>query len=172
MYFYNKLIFVKQVFSILAFVFLVHTGSTAQEPAKKIPEFSFSRLDKTAFTNKDLATNKLLLFVFFDVECEHCQHAIKFIAEHYNNFKNTAIYLLTLDSQEKMTVFLNKYGGKLTAKKNVTLLQDTRQEFINKFKPRKYPSLFLYSKTKELLMYDDEEEHLPMFVQKVKNGSN
>ena len=160
----------KQIPGILSIVLIFSTGCFAQEPSKKIPEFSFARLNKTVFTNKDLASNKLLLFVFFDVECEHCQHAVKFIGAHYNDFKNTAIYLLTLDSQEKMTVFLNKYGGKLTAKKNVTLLQDTRQEFINKFKPRKYPSIFLYSKTKELLMYDDEVEHLPLFVQKIKNN--
>ena len=169
MYFYGKLFFVKQVFSILVFVFLVHTGSTAQEPSKKIPEFSFSRLNKTAFTNKDLASNKLLLFVFFDVECEHCQHAIKFLAEHYNDFKNTAMYLLTLDSQEKITAFLNKYGNNLAVKKNVTILQDMKQEFINKFKPKKYPSIFLYTKTRELMMYDDEEQHLPLFVQEIKD---
>ncbi len=158
----------KKIFSVLAFVFIVHACTTAQEPAKKIPAFSFSRLNKTAFTNKDLAQNKLTLFVFFDVECEHCQHAVKFLTEHYNDFKNTAIYLLTLDSQEKITPFLSKYGGNLTAKKNVTVLLDAKQEFINKFKPRKYPSIFLYSKTKDLLIYADEEEHLPLFVQKIK----
>ena len=160
----------KQVFSILVFVFILYTNSFAQEPAKKIPEFSFSTLNKTAFTNKDLASNKLLLFVFFDVECEHCQHAVKFIAEHYKYLVNTAIYLVTLDSHEKVTVFLNKYGSDLTTKKNVTILQDTNQEFINKFKPRKYPSIFLYAKTRELLMYDDEEQHLSLFVQKIKNA--
>ena len=159
----------KQVFGILSFVLVFSPGTFAQGPAKKIPEFSFSRLNKTAFTNKDLAQNKLLLFVFFDVECEHCQHAIKFIAEHYNGFSNTAIYLLTIDSQEKIAVFLNKFGNNLSSKKNVTILQDVNQEFINKFKPRKYPSIFLYSMTKDLLMYDDEEEHLPLFVQKIKN---
>jgi len=161
---------VKQVFGILSFVLVFSPGTFAQGPAKKIPEFSFSRLNKTAFTNKDLAQNKLLLFVFFDVECEHCQHAIKFIAEHYNGFSNTAIYLLTIDSQEKIAVFLNKFGNNLSSKKNVTILQDANQEFINKFKPKKYPSIFLYAKTKELLMYDDEEQHLSLFLQKIKSA--
>jgi len=161
---------VKQVFSIVAIVFILYSDTFAQEPAKKIPGFSFSRLNKTAFTNKDLASNKLLLFVFFDVECEHCQHVIKFIAGHYKDFANTAIYLLTLDSQEKINTFLTKYGGNLTAKKNVIILQDVNQEFINKFKPRKYPSIFLYAKTRELLMYDDEEQHLALFLQKIENA--
>ena len=99
----------KQVFGILSFVLVFSTSIFAQEPAKKIPEFSFSRLNKTAFTNKDLAQNKLLLFVFFDVECEHSRHVIKFTVEYYNDFSNTAMYLLTLDRQEKITAFLNKY---------------------------------------------------------------
>ena len=154
----------------MAVALIVHTIIFAQEPAKKIPEFNFFRFDKTAFTNKDLVVNKLILFVFFDVECEHCQHAIRFIEDHYNDFRNTALYLLTLDSPEKVAAFLNKFGANLAAKKNITFLQDTRQEFIKKFKPKKYPSIFLYSKSRELLMYDDEEQHLPLFVQKIKNS--
>jgi len=36
-----------------------------------------------------------------------------------------------------------------------------------KFKPRKYPSIFLYSAKKELIMYDDNEQNLSRFSQKI-----
>jgi thioredoxin-related protein len=161
---------VKKIFNILSFLLVLCTTGFTQEPAKQIPEFNFLRFNQTAFANKDLAPNKLLLFVFFDVECEHCRHAVKFIDEHRKDFVRTAIYLLTLDSKERASLFLNKYGGSLIVKKNVTLLQDYRQQFINKFKPRKYPSIFLYAENGELLLYDDEERNLPLFVQKIKDA--
>jgi peroxiredoxin len=133
---------------------------SAQVPAETIPSFTFKRLNKNAFTNKDLEPDKLLFFVFFDTECDHCQRAIQYIGQHYGEFKKTVIYLITLDSVEKITQFMNKYGGNLKSKKNVTLLQDTKYEFMSKFNPRKYPSLFLYSSKRKLIMYEDNEQNL------------
>ena len=136
-------------------------------PAQTIPSFTFKRLNKKEFTNKDIQPGKLLFFVFFDTQCDHCQRSIQFIGEHYTEFKKTAIYLITLDSVEKITPFMAKYGNKLKDKKNVTILRDTKSEFIQKFGPRKYPSLFLYSAKKELMLYEDEEQNLSTFIKKI-----
>ena len=72
-----------------------------------------------------------------------------------------------LDSQEKIAAFMGKYGENLKDKKNVTILQDPKYDFMLKFKPRKYPSIFLYSAKKELIMYDDNEQNLSRFSQKI-----
>ena len=140
----------------------------AQKPAEKIPAFTFFRQDKTAFTNKDLTGNKLLYFVFFDADCEHCQHAVADINKHSNDFENASVYLLTLDNNEKIAAFLNKYGNKLKDKSNITILQDTLQEFIVKFKPKKYPAMFLYSPQRELIMYTDDEKQVAKFVKRIQ----
>ena len=142
----------------------------AQKPGEKIPAFTFFRQDKTAFINKDLASNKLLYFVFFDADCEHCQHAITDINKHSNDFENASVYLLTLDNNEKIATFMNKYGNKLIGKSNVTILQDTLQEFIVKFKPEKYPAMFLYSPQRELIMYSDDEKQVAKFVKKIREA--
>jgi len=142
----------KHIYKIVVLILLFTINVSAQVPAETIPSFTFKKLNKSAFTNKDLEPSKLLFFVFFDTECDHCQRAIQYIGHHYGEFKKTAIYLITLDSVEKITQFMNKYGGNLRSKKNVTLLQDTKYEFMNKFKPRKYPSLFLYSSKRKLIM--------------------
>ena len=134
---------------------------------QQYPHLLLRRLDKKEFTNKDLEAGKLLFFVFFDTQCDHCQRSIQYISQHYSQFKKTAIYLITLDSAEKIKPFMNKYGISLKDKKNVVILQDTRNEFIQKFRPRKYPSLFLYSSKKELIMYDDNEQNLFRFIQQI-----
>ena len=142
----------------------------AQKPAEKIPAFTFFRQDKTAFINKDLASNKLLYFVFFDTDCDHCQHAVADINKHSNDFENASVYLLTLDNNEKIAAFMNKYGNQLIGKSNVTILQDTLQEFIVKFKPEKYPAMFLYSPQRELIMYSDDEKQVAKFVKRIREA--
>jgi peroxiredoxin len=142
----------------------------AQKPADIIPQFNFFKLDKMEFTNKDLAKGKLIFIVFFDVSCDHCQHAITEINKHAGEYKNAAVYLISLDDSKNMKAFLTKHGPDLIRQKNVTLLQDLKNELITKFKPKKYPSLFLYSAQKTLILYDDDEQHVPVFLQKIKSG--
>jgi peroxiredoxin len=161
----------KSLSIILAFVLLTVIKTSAQTPAPTVPSFSFRKLDKKEFTSKDLEPGKFLFFVFFDTQCDHCQRSIQYISQHYSQFNKTAIYLITLDSAEKIKPFMNKYGISLKDKKNVMILQDTRNEFIQKFRPRKYPSLFLYSSRKELMLYEDNEQNLFRFIQKINTSA-
>ena len=158
----------KLSFKIVVLFLLIALNVAAQKPAETIPEFNFYKLNQTSFTNKNLEPGKLLFFVFFDTECDHCQHAIKDMNEHYKEFNKTAVYLITQDVQEKARLFLNKYGPNLTDKKNITILLDLKLEFIRKFSPRKYPSMFLFTADKKLILYDDNEQNLSKFLHQIK----
>lgn len=165
------------MFSIKLKIFIaciiVCFNAAAQSPASTIPSFTFFRLDKTPFTEKNIQAGKMAFIVFFDAECEHCQHAIKEINEHYKGNRSTPLYLISLDTKEKIIAFLDKYGTNLKNNKNVNLLQDTKSEFIARFTPRKYPSMFLYSAKKNLLIYTDDEKKLGGFWKIIKlNCSN
>lgn len=161
-----KRVIIQFVFSLLLF----SVNADAQKPAANIPEFTFYRFDKTTFTNKDLATGKPLFFIFFDVSCEHCQETINYINQHYREFKKASICLITLDDMDRVDNFMNRYGPDLRIKDNVILLRDMNNEFISKFRPGKYPSMFLYSSKWRLLLYSDEEASLPRFVQLINTG--
>jgi len=161
---------VKFILSYCVFflVSLYSVNTMAQVPAQTIPEFNFFRLDKTSFTNKDLAKEKKLFFIFFDSDCEHCQRAVAQINQHYGEIKKTALYLITLDPQQKINLFMGKYGSQLKGGKNVTLLQDKQYQFITKFQPKRYPSMFLYSPEKKLLAYEDNEASVFRILNMVK----
>jgi peroxiredoxin len=154
---------------LLIFLLTICTASAqySTPPAQTIPAFNFFKLDKTLFTNKNLESGKMLFFFFFDADCEHCQHAMMNLNQHYQEYKKAAIYLISVDGQEKISQFINKYGANLNGKKNVTLLQDLKNEFIVKFKPRKYPSMFLYSAEKKLIDYEDNEESMFRFLKQL-----
>ncbi len=74
--------------------------------AQPIPQFTFFKTDKTSFTNKNLAQNKKMFFIFYDSGCEHCRHAMQFISSHFAAFNKVAVYVLTIDSKEKINPFM------------------------------------------------------------------
>jgi cytochrome oxidase Cu insertion factor (SCO1/SenC/PrrC family) len=159
---------------LLSFFFLFtffFANAQVQTIGAAMPNFNFYRLDKTPFTNKNLQAGKLNLIVFFDAGCDHCQHAVDTYNKHYKELSKTAIYLVTLDNKETINSFMTRYGNNLYSSKNVTILQDLRNEFIARFKPRKYPSMFLYSANKKLLIYDDEPKNIGNFLKKIKENS-
>ena len=147
--------------SLLSLAFLlICLTATSQTPVEKMPDFVFYRLNKSPFTNKDIQSGKKVFFVFFDSDCDHCQHAVHDINLHYREFSKAEIFLVTLDNITTVRGFLNKYGPKLINKHNVTVLQDLRNEFIADFNPRKYPSMLLFSPKGKLLMYQDDPENM------------
>jgi peroxiredoxin len=154
----------KHIFYLLLLLLSVEGKVSGQIPAQTLPDFEFYRLDKSPFTNKDLPNGKMLFIVFFDSDCEHCQRAIKSINQQYLSFKETEIYLISLDDPDKINRFMAVYGSQLKNLKNVVLLQDKHNQFIARFKPHKYPSMFLYSKDKKLINYEDNENTLFRFV--------
>ena len=150
----------------------IWSGKTnAQTPAPTIPNFVFYSFDKTPFTNENLSVGKKILFIFFDVTCEHCQHTIKSLNDRIGDCKDISIYLLTLDSKPSAYAFLNTYGKNLLNARNVTILQDTKNQFILIFGPRKYPSVFLYSADRKLMLYDDEDQTLGRFMKLIKRST-
>ena len=160
----------KYIFKTFILFFFVSSAVFAQKPAAIVPDFDFYRLDNRAFTKKDLDPSKMLLFVFFDVTCDHCHRAIHQFNNRHTELEKAAVYLISLDAKPTIINFLNSNAKNLTAMKNVTILQDSKNEFITRFQPRKYPSIFLYSPQRKLIMYDDEEKNVPVFLQKLKTN--
>ena len=155
----------RKLFCLLFMLFVV--SGNAQNPAATIPEFNFEKQNGSTFSKKDIASGHLSFFVFFDTECDHCQHAIEYLSAHQEELSSAKLYLVTMDSREKAMAFLDKHGSQLKKIKNTVLLFDTKNHFITRFAPRKYPSLMLYSKSGRLMLYDDDERSLPRFMEKI-----
>jgi peroxiredoxin len=157
----------KAIFQIIAFIIVTSYNAAAQPlaqpPAQTVPAFNFYKQDQTVFTNKNLASGKPLFFFFFDTDCDHCQVAMTNLNQHYQDYKSAAIYLISMDGWDKITGFMNRYATNLKGKANITLLQDTKNEFVDKFKPVKYPAMYLYSGNK-LVDYEDNEYSMFRFL--------
>lgn len=143
----------------LVFILLIlHFKALPQAPAQIIPDFEFFRFEGSQFSNKDLSHGKMIFFLFFDADCDHCHRAIENINKNYKSFSHISVYLVSMDDQQKMNDVLKRYGPELKKQKNVLLLEDRNKQFISKFNPRRYPSMYLYSAENKLVDYEDNEE--------------
>jgi thiol-disulfide isomerase/thioredoxin len=159
-------------FKVFAIILLAPVFAWAQNPVKTLPDFVFFRLDKTPFNKAAMAHGRKTLFVFFDSDCEHCQHAAQNLQQHYKAFNGASIYLVTLDDKLKIKSFMNKNCPTLLNKPNVIILQDLDNEFISRFNPRKYPSMLLYSAGGNLLAYQDDDTKMDVIFTACKNPPN
>jgi peroxiredoxin len=149
----------KKIFSFIIIIISLSFGPNllfAQPiPAKIIPEFTFYTLKDQPFTNKELKKEGKIFFLFFDATCSHCQYETQLISSHYQDFKNTAFYLVSMDKKQQIQNFINIYGKQLKDKKNVTVLEDKNRQFIQKFMPSQFPALYIYNANHKLLKYWD-----------------
>ena len=136
----------------------------AQTPAATIPDFTFFKLDGSSFSTRQMPRGKASLFSFFDVTCTHCQTTMQTLSKHHTELRQLSVYLVSLDRKDAILKFLKKYGPQFLNKSNVTILQDLNYEFIPKFQPVKYPSVFLYNKNRRLEAYEKDEKNMLKLV--------
>lgn len=163
---HQSVIMKRTSFILVLFLFAFVTFTSAQ--VKSIPDFSFARLDNGAtFKAENVPAGNKTLFVFFDTECPHCMQAITEYNSKEKILNNINIILITRDAKEDVLPFLKKYGPVLSIKKNTTILSDKNNQFIGKFLPRKFPSMFLFDAGKRLMIYSDEEKDIPVILQMI-----
>ena len=137
--------------------------------AKQLPDFNFKRMsDGSDFTSKNLAKGKKSLFLFFDTECPHCKVAVSTWNNNTSALSGLNAVLVTMDKPSSAVPFLQKNAGRLMSMKNLSIVQDMNRQFIARFLPRKYPSMFLYSEGGILIHYTDEEKDIPYIISLIK----
>lgn len=154
------------IFSFL----LVFVTASAFSQVRSLPEFRFFRMDNGAeVTHRNVTPGKKTLFVFFDTECPHCRVAITEYNHQQAKLNDINVFLITRDQKNVVNAFLKEVGSKLIAKKNVTVLADNQNQFIGKFLPKKFPSMFLFGANRQLMIYTDEEKDIPVILEKIKS---
>lgn len=150
--------------------FLLNGNLHAQQtPVQDIPDFTFYKMNGQPFARKDLPKNKKIVIAFFDITCEHCQHELKAMSDHFREFKKAEFYLISLDEVAGIQGFMSKYAPKLNAKPNVTLLRDSNKEFIIKFLPIQYPAIYVYSPNWHIVKYFGQNSKISEIVSTVNN---
>jgi peroxiredoxin len=123
-------------------------------PATTLPGFTFLDAGGKQFTNANLPHNTATLIVFVDVDCDHCQKAVRHMNDSAALFSRIPLYMVSMAERTSLQAFARKYGPRLKAQ----WLRDPNAASMVRFRPVRYPAMFLYSPDQRLLDYEDNVE--------------
>lgn len=114
-----------------------------------IPNFSFKTLENKDFNNVDLTPNVYTIFIYFNTECDYCQHEAQSISENSAQFKNVQLLFVSTEPKEIIKEFAKSYN--LLNQANMMFLTDSTYTFAKKFDANSIPFLLIYNKSQELI---------------------
>lgn len=121
--------------------------NTGDEPAgvNELPHMTI-RLIKGDSVNARTWTDKRVVLVLFQPDCDHCQREAKQIAENLDAFSDYELYFASTSPPAEAEQFARDY--QLSGRDNVVFGVTTVDEILENFGPVQAPSLYIYSKGK------------------------
>lgn len=153
------------LFASLLFLF---KSVSAQVP-KVLPTFTFNEVYQSGQFNSDkLPKTGYIVLNFYDPGCGHCQKMGSGIARNLQKLKNVSFYFISMNDKAYVDGFINMHAKALKSASNVKFLFDPGTQFIEKFSPANYPSLYIYdAKTRALVQHLDGEEDVNKLLKAV-----
>ena len=142
------------VLSLLAFmgykvVSKINHKKQVSENIKKMPTFSYLTLDNKVFTEEDLAQNKPTLFIYFNSECDFCNHEAEMVQQNLEQLKAIQVVFISYEPVDKIKQFATKFN--LLHHANISFLSDSKISFATTFDVKSMPCLVLYDKENNLI---------------------
>ena len=142
------------VLSLLAFmgykvVSKINHKKQVAENIKKMPAFSYLNLENKIFTNENLEEGKPTLFIYFNSECDFCNHEAEMVQQNIEELKAIQVVFISYEPIEKIKQFATKF--KLLNHANIYFLSDSKITFATTFDVKSMPCLVLYDKDNNLI---------------------
>ena len=142
------------VISLLAFmgykvVSKINHKKQVAENIKKMPAFSYLNLENKIFTNENLEEGKPTLFIYFNSECDFCNHEAEMVQQNIEELKAIQVVFISYEPIEKIKQFATKF--KLLNHANIYFLSDSKITFATTFDVKSMPCLVLYDKDNNLI---------------------
>ncbi len=132
---------------------MIYAQEREVELPKEMPEFSIFAEDGSVFTDKDLAKNKDIVFIYFNPTCGHCKTAFKTLNINHKilDIKKLKIYPVSAGTVEETTVFFKELAPNLLKLDNMEVIYDEDYRFADAFSVGVFPHSFLYDKKGKLI---------------------
>lgn len=116
---------------------------------KTMPNFSYEDLQGNVFTQKNLKANKPVLFIYFNSECDFCNHEAEMVQQNVTKLNDIEVVFISFEPTENIQQFAHNY--KLLNYDNIYFLADAKVTFADTFDVNSLPCLVLYNKDYELI---------------------
>ena len=150
----QKIVIPILIISFLAFmsykvVSKINHKKQVAENIKKMPDFSYATLEKKVFTQKNLEEGKPTLFIYFNSECDFCNHEAEMVQQTLDKLKDIQVVFISYEPVEKIKQFAAKF--KLLNHDNIYFLSDSKISFATTFDVKSIPCIVLYDKGNNLI---------------------
>lgn len=115
----------------------------------KIPEFQFLSLNQQIFSNLDLKNGLITIFIYFNSECDLCQHEAQNISANLEEFKNVQFIFVSTEPITTIQQFSKK--NNLSNNQNVMFLHDKSNTFSSLFDATSFPYILIYDQKQHLI---------------------
>jgi thioredoxin-related protein len=147
----------KKIFPLIIFLFVTifsfaQKDSTFPPPYRQVPTvppFTVLQADSSTIFKKSDLSNKPLLIILFDPNCDHCQHETEEIIAHIDDFKKIQILMVTNADFNDLRKFYNNY--ELSKYKNIVAGVELKYFLATFFAIRNLPYLAMYDKKGNLI---------------------
>ncbi len=151
---YLKIILPIVVISLLAImgykvIDKINYKKQVAENIKQMPIFSYFDLEGNLFTKDNLQNNKPILFVYYNSECDFCNHEAEIIQQNLEKLKEIQIVFISFEKTDKIKEFAQKYS--LLQHDNINFISDSKATFATTFDVKSLPCLVLYDKERNLI---------------------
>lgn len=142
------------VLSIVTFL-IYKVISKAQEKTaianqiKTLPQFSFTSLENNTFSNTHLKSNTPTIFIYFNSECDFCQHEAQSISDSIDEFAHIQLIFVSTEPVVKIIAFSMQHN--LNEKKNIVFLHDANNHFSKQFDASSVPFTIIYDANQNLI---------------------
>lgn len=143
------LLFLGALVFMSAKVYFKNQQNTATKLAKQtLPPFEFYTLDSVAVSGTTIGQGRNVCFVYFDPDCEYCEHEAKEITRHIREFGDTQILMVSASTPEKIEAFAQEF--ELDNHQAIQVLWDKEHLFYKWFGKAVAPSVFIYNRQQQL----------------------
>lgn len=148
------IIFITTVLGVLSYLGfnVISKAKEKNQIAKQletIPEFEFLTLSQQPFTKANLNPNSNTIFIYFNSECDFCQHEAQSIGDNLDSFKNVQFIFVSTEPIEIIKQFSKQYN--INSKQNITFLYDSFSAFSSQFDANSIPYLLIYNEDQKLI---------------------
>lgn len=120
-----------------------------------LPAFVVISVDNTRINSADLPMGRPYIFMYFDPDCEHCQHTTRQLVAHRRDFNGARIFMVNGFPGRDIASFIKKFN--LNSLSNVFVGADSSYSFYRAFAPRAIPYFAVYDAKKKLRMISTGE---------------
>lgn len=137
------------------------------ENIKKMPAFSYVTLENKIFTQKSLVQSTPTLFIYFNSECDFCNHEAEMVQQNIEQLKDIQVVFISYEPVEKIKQFASKFN--LLHHDNISFLSDSKITFATTFDVKSMPCLVLYNKENNLIEKIKGQVKIETVLEKFQN---